>query len=134
MKRKYLMIVGFLLSLLFFRLFFIRSDKSKGKLSATVQICDKHLFVETYKIFESGAYGGDRVSDYLTDSATFRMYVGTFDNGKERFKYQCTGDSIYLSKISFVEEGMPYKTKTISKIVYKRAYSLLDLKKKKVFE
>jgi hypothetical protein len=128
------MIVGFLLLLLFFKLFFIRSDKSKGKLASTVQLCDKPLFVETYKIFESGAYGGDRVSDYLTDSFNFRMYVGTFDNGKEHFKYQCMGDSIYLSKISFVEEGMPYKTKTISKIIYKRAYSLLDLKKKKVFE
>jgi len=43
----------------------------------------KELFVETFTIFGSGAYGTDVVTQYLTDSIEFRKYIGTFDEGNE---------------------------------------------------
>jgi hypothetical protein len=64
----------------------------------TVEVCDKTLFVEVYKIIGGGAYGGDRVSNYLTDSLTFRIYAGTFITGNAFNTYECDGDSVRILK------------------------------------
>lgn len=111
------------------------NDRSKKKHVSTRRICDSsRLFVETYTIFGSGAYGGDRVSNYLTDSVNFRFYIGAFDNAHENYTYQCKGDTIYIEKISIEEEGIPYKTKTITKIIEKREINLRTLQNQHKFE
>jgi|SRR5437762_6171281 len=104
-----------------------KSNRSKGKYASTVQICNQNLYIETYTIFGSGAYGGDRVSDYLTDSLNFKMYVGTYDNADEGFSYVCKGDSVKIYKVKGIRENR-------NKIVRTLTYSLSDLKKKKIFE
>jgi uncharacterized protein YozE (UPF0346 family) len=81
-----------------FVIFGCHSDRSKNKHTSTVKVCDNRIFIEEFEIFNSGAFGGDRVSQYLTDSANFRMYVGTFDNAHEFYSYKCNGDSIVIYK------------------------------------
>jgi hypothetical protein len=102
-------------------------DRRKTKHSSTVRVCNKNLFVETYEIVGGGAYGGDLVSDYLTDSVNFRIYIGTYDNGDEGYSYKCTGDSVDINKVTGRREND-------NKIVDKKIYSLLGLEKKKIFE
>lgn len=63
----------------------------------TIEVCDD-LYVETYLEFSSGAYGGDIVYHYLTDSSKFRIYIGKFDNSNGEIGYTCTGDSIVVVK------------------------------------
>jgi hypothetical protein len=111
-----------------------RSDKSKANHSSTIEVCDKTLFVEKYTIAGGGAHGGDRISDYLTDSINFRMYIGTFDNAHENFTYECKGDSVYIEKVRMEEEGIPYNTKTIVKVIEKKIVDLKMLRKQKKFE
>lgn len=124
-------------SLLFF-LFFLfscRNDRSKDKHTSTTRVCDNNkLFVETYTIFGSGAYGGDRVSNYLTDSVNFRLYIGAFDNAHENYTYVCKGDTIYIEKVSIEEEGIPYNTKTITKVIERKTVDLKTLQKQNKFE
>lgn len=103
------------------------NDRNKTTHSSTVRVCNRNLVVETYEIAGGGAYGGDRVSDYLTDSVNFRIYVGTYDNADEGYSYECTGDSVYVLKITG-------RRKNENKIVDKKVYSLLGLEKKKIFE
>src|SRR4051812_42928764 len=76
-----------------------RNDRSKKEHHSTTPVCDNRLFVETFTIFGSGAYGGDRVSDYLTDSTTFRIYIGTFDDAHGGYSYQCNGDSVKVYRV-----------------------------------
>lgn len=83
--------------------------------------------VETYTIFGGGAYGSDKVSDYLTDSTNFRVYIGTYDNGDEGYSYECKGDSIKVYKITGRRENK-------NKIVGTTVYNLSELREKKVFE
>lgn len=108
-------------------MFGCKNDKDKDKHASTIRICNKNLYVETYTIFGSGAYGGDRVSDYLTDSINFRIYVGAYDNGEEAYSYQCKSDSVYIYKVTGTRENK-------NKIVATTVYNLLRLKSKKIFE
>jgi len=111
------------------------NDRNKEKHVSTRSICDSNiLFVETYTIFGSGAYGGDRVSNYLTDSVNFRFFIGAYDNAHENYTYLCKGDTIYIDKISIEEEGIPYNTKTITKVIEKREVHLKTLQKQHNFE
>lgn len=103
-----------------------RGDRSKAKHDRTTVLCNKSLFVETYKIFESGAYGGDKVSDYLTDSANFRIYIGTFDNADGGYSFECKEDSVYVYLID--------QRPTLNKILNTRVYSITNLKKQRKFE
>ncbi|MBL7750391.1 MAG: hypothetical protein JNN29_03360 [Chitinophagaceae bacterium] len=111
-----------------------RSDRSKRYHSTTIEVCGKALLVEKYVVSGGGAFGGDRVSDYLTDSSNFRIYIGTFDNANENFTYECKGDSIYIEKISIEEEGIPYKTKTVVRVIEKRVIDLNTLRNNGKFE
>jgi len=72
----------------------------------------KELFVETFTIFGSGAYGTDVVTQYLTDSIEFRKYIGTFDEGNEFYYYNISGDTVNVEKYKV---GMNGKGKTLLK-------------------
>ena len=102
-----------------------RGDRSKKELLWTNTICDK-LHTETYLIIGGGAGGGDRVSQYLTDSSSFRIYIGTFVQGYGFYSYKCSGDSITVYK-SLTENGK-------SIVENQKIYLLSDLKKKKIVE
>lgn len=81
------------------------------------------LYVETYVVFGSGAFGTDIVSQYLTDSTSFREYVGTFDEGPEYYYYRVSGDTIYIEKYNS-SEG-----KNSKKLLEKKLLLISDLKK-----
>ncbi len=104
-----------------------RGDRSKAKYDSTVALCNKKLFVETFTIFGSGAFGGDRVSEYLTDSVNFRIYIGTFDNAHEGYSFEYFGDSIKVSKSVDGANG----NRRIESI---RFYSFSQLKASKRFD
>ena len=104
-----------------------RDNRSKKDHTSTTQICDKYLFVETFEIYGGNAYDGDIVSQFLTDSTNFRIYVGTFDNAHEGYSYQCSGDSIRISKLTYDSSG----NKNILNI---NSYNIAELKKSKRFE
>ena len=86
------------------------------KYSRTITVCDGNLFVERYRHnFIDVAYY------YLTDSSTFSMYVGKFDNEHGGYHIKCLKDSIEISEI--YEE----------KILNSRKYNLFDLQKRNDF-
>ncbi len=62
-------------------------------------MCDQHLYVESFIITKGGAYGGDRKSQYLTDSVNFRIFIGVYDNSDGGYSYRCKGDSIYVYNV-----------------------------------
>lgn len=63
------------------------------KYKFTAKVCDTKLFVEVFNI---NTFGVD--ADYLTDSVSFRKYIGDFDNEHENYSYGCKGDSVYIMK------------------------------------
>jgi hypothetical protein len=103
-----------------------KSDRSKSEHDHTTALCNDRLFVETYNIFNSGAFGGNRVSQYLTDSTNFRIYIGTFDNAEGGYSYNCNDDQVIVYR---VEQGQSQ-----SKIIDSISYSIADLKRKKILE
>ena len=74
-------------------------DRSKEHYKATDKIGD-HLFVEVFTPFGGGAFGGDRVSEYLTDSISFRKYIGTFVDSDAGISYKVVNDTLYIEKYS----------------------------------
>jgi hypothetical protein len=102
------------------------ADRSKRHYKTTYKNGD-HLFVEVFTIFGSGAFGGDRLSEYLTDSISFRKYVGTFDDNAEAISYKMVIDSIYIEKYSLPGRN----TNLVSE---KQTYNINSLKKENRFE
>lgn len=81
----------------------------------TTQVCKGRLFVER---FNDDPAGLDK--HFLTDSTTFRMEVGRFDNEHEGFHYSCEGDSIYVKRFAMNDEGVKEGWKIV-------AFSVQDL-------
>ena len=52
-----------------------------------------HLYVED---FDVNLFGVDEV--YLTDSTSFRIYIGKYDVEHERLSFECAGDSVIIYK------------------------------------
>jgi hypothetical protein len=88
---------------------------------STTKICGGQLYVETFNVNPAGVD-----EDYLTDSLSFRIFVGKFDNEHENFSYVCNGDSIRIMKLAVEASGRKMKI-TESKLL-----SLADLKNKKI--
>ncbi len=76
--------------------------------------------------------GSDVYSEYLTDSTTFRVYTGNFDDNNEKLDYNCSADSIYVEKRT--NKGYARDDWNTFKVLEKKGYSLEDLKKRHVFE
>lgn len=75
----------------------------------TEEICGG-LYVENYTTFGMGAGGGSMVGDCLTDSITFRVFVGIFDEGYEGINYNCQGDSLKVKFYSSdIKQGKFHK-------------------------
>ena len=103
------------------------SYRSKKHFGGTVVICNK-LYVEFFNVFSSGAFGGDMISEYLTDSTNFRIYIGTFDNADYKYVYGCYGDSIMVKKLHNTNRD------TFPSVIETRIFSLKKLEKEKQFE
>ena len=113
----------------YFFSFGCRNDRSKDKLKAIIHICNQHLFVEKYEVWGGGAYDGDMISVYLTDSTNFRIYLRTYDNAHESIGFECKGEDS-VNVYNQVIDTATNKFKT----VMSKVYSLSELRKKKIFE
>jgi hypothetical protein len=102
------------------------NKKSKKDYRTTVPVCDK-LYVEVYRVFGSGAFGGDLLSDYLTDSANFRVFIGTYDDYSENYAYKCNGMNIVIQKVSHANNSDIRKLEKVS-------FSLDSLKRQHLYE
>ena len=91
---------------------------------STTKVCGGRLYAECFNV---NPFGVDE--NYLTDSMSFKIYIGKFDNEHENFSYVCNGDSIKVLKLT---EGTAAgeKMKRVDSVIL----SLSDLKMKKVPE
>src|SRR6185312_11937929 len=119
-KRPTSLILNFLFFCVLFQ--FGCKENGKGKYMYTSQV-GKNLYIEVYKTFASGAYGGDILTNYLTDSANFRVFVGSFDDYDSHFSYKCLDDSLMVYNMYKSE------TDTVFRIRQINSYKLSNLKK-----
>ena len=75
-------------------LFLLISGCAEKKYKRTKKITDGNLYVEVFTANSLGLY-----QEYLTDSLTFRLYIGTVDQEHDYYTYQCRGDSLYIKKV-----------------------------------
>jgi len=52
-----------------------------------------NLYVEVYQVNRFGVN-----ADYLTDSISFKKYIGDWDEEHETYSYYCEADSVYIMK------------------------------------
>lgn len=90
--------------------------------SRTTKLNDR-LYIETYIVSGQGAFGTDMVSQYITDSSSFRKYVGTFDEGPEFHYYRVSADTVYIEKYLATEGKEP------KKLLSEKFLTIPDLKK-----
>ncbi len=96
-------------------LFCCKNKNNKGEYRHTTEI-GKGLYLEVYRTFGSGAFGGDMISQYLTDTLNFRVCIGEFDNSIEHFSYINNEDTIEIQKLETSDGGGSFHT--ISKKIY----------------
>jgi len=89
----------------------------------TSHVCNGKLYAENFNVNPAGV---DAV--YLTDSLSFRLYVGKYDNEHENFNFGCKGDSVIIKKLASID------TTGIMKVIETNVYNLKDLKTKGRFE
>lgn len=98
-----------------------KNKNDKGEYRHTTEI-EKGLFLEVYRTFRSGALGGDMINHYLTDTISFRVYIGEFDNTIGHYSYKSIGDSIEIQKLETSDGGASFN------IASKKIYDLRKLK------
>lgn len=116
-----------LLFILLYLVFGCDSSSNKKDYKFTAKVCE-HLHVELFTTFGSGAFGGDMVSNYLTDSTNFRILIGKYDNNKEAYSYECREDSVIVERFNIVRED---SKKIVTEV---KVFSLEMLRKEHKFE
>ena len=76
--------------------------KSKEKLFGTISVCG-NIWEEKFRFFSGGAYSAELYSDYITDSANFRVYIGSHDE-YAGFEYTCNGDTLFVKEYKVNED------------------------------
>src|SRR5688572_9563484 len=92
------------------------NDRSKKRFKWTEIICNQ-LYVETYVIMSKGTEGAERLSQYLTDSSSFRIHIGNIVQGRDYNAYECSGDTIKVHKkiYSEITETKKYEMSILKK-------------------
>jgi hypothetical protein len=109
------------LAFIFLSLF---SCKDKPKFFVASKVCNG-LYREKYRVFSGGAWSAEKYEGYLTDSTTFRHYIGSHDEYGS-YHYDCAGDTIIVRKYSHSEEG--------KKLTEERNFSLAEFKREHEFK
>ncbi len=87
-----------------------------------------HLYVETYCVFGQGAFGTDLVSDWLTDKSNFRIYIGTYDEGRGGFRLECKDSTVYVRECLYDDNDHFIKESLVD------VYNIAGLKKLQNFK
>jgi hypothetical protein len=93
---------------------------------STGKACNGALYIEFFRV---NAVGID--AEYLTDSVSFRHYIGTFDPEHERYTYTCNGDSIDIKKFRRGDSDVP---DTVAKLMEHKVINLAILRREHKFE
>jgi len=114
----------FLFYLLFLSLFSCQDvNYSKENHLRTIRI-DENLYVETYNVYNGGVPGGAVETSYLTDSVTFRKYLG------KAMDYELIYTFLFQQKMALV-----VKINTDSyKVKETTIYDISELKEEGKFE
>jgi hypothetical protein len=121
-------IVTIILFLVFLVYFLFRDNTySKDEPMSSKEIAKSGIYREVYRVYGGGVYGGDVRTVYLTDSLTFRKYVGKmFDH--EQIVMKCINrNQIAVLKLDLDKE--PPRN-----VIDSTVYSLSDLKKESKWE
>ena len=111
------------------------SDRSKRYYKGTGTLFNyqtgKCLYIECFCVYGYGYMTTDLNSKYLTDSVSFRKYLGVYDEGDESINVICKGDSIIVEKTSSESINIEFSD---PRVLEKKSYSLKELKREHVFE
>ncbi|WP_316838582.1 hypothetical protein [Pedobacter gandavensis] len=88
--------------------------------------CSK-LYVEVFNDLGVGLPESDLTYDYLTDSSSFRLFLGKYDETSEILTADIKGDSVIIIKST--NEGQSPEWQS-PKVLEKKVYSLKELKEK----
>ena len=87
------------------------------------------VYREEYLFYAGGVFGGDITYSYLTDSMSFRVYVGKYDDNGMIIYNVCPNDSIKAYKITDI--GLIKHRYDTS---FLQSYSVSVLRENNVFE
>lgn len=93
--------------------------------------CGCNLYTEHYNVYDQGVWGTGLNSEYLTDSVSFRKYLGIYDEGYEHIHMACKGDSIIVTKTSSEFISTQWSD---PKVLERKSYSLSRLRKRNDFD
>ena len=99
------------------------NDKSRKNHKWTFKVCDS-LYTEIFSTFGQGAWGGDRDGKWLTDSVSFRIFLGAFDEVNGKIYIECKNDSVFVTR--FPDDLDVNKD---LKAPVTKTYRIVDLKK-----
>lgn len=109
--------------------FFSEKNYSTTKIhQATYTPCEQ-LFMENFIITQQGALGGDYIETYLTDSISFRVLVGKYNNAHEVLHCICKDRKIIF--LLFTNNGADsslYKTFNLDSLKNTGNYQLNIMK------
>ena len=60
-------------------------------------ICDGQFFLEKFRVYNGGVHAGDTYADYVTDSTTFRTFIG-IHNDASGYIYRCSTGVLSVRK------------------------------------
>jgi hypothetical protein len=89
---------------------------------------EQNLYIEVYR----AGLIGNLTSQYLTDSLTFRLYLGTFDDENARIYCKIDGDDVHVEQREF-QKGAGPQLDTF-KVVSEKDYNLKELKEGHKFD
>jgi hypothetical protein len=81
--------------------------------------------MEIFSTFGQGAFGGDRDGKWLTDSMSFRIFLGAFDETNGKIVVECERDSVLVTQFPDNLDVNKHLKSPVTK-----TYQLKELKKK----
>ncbi|MFC1226678.1 hypothetical protein ACFE6N_22935 [Pedobacter sp. BG31] len=102
-------------------------QKSKKKFHSSYKI-GKGYHIESYNV----GLMNNLLLEYLTDSSTFRIYLGTYDDENEIIHCKLKGDTIYVEKKGYKDGASKEFEQMTTKQI--QIYSIKKLKSKNIFE
>lgn len=111
---------------------------NKKKHLRTLNLCNKNaqskckdLHLEIFSDLGVGLPGSDLTYDYLTDSSSFRLFIGKYDDISEILTTDIKGDSVLIVKSTMEGQSQEWQN---HKILERKVYSLKMLKKQGKFD
>ena len=91
---------------------------------------EQNLVVEVYRAGSTG----NLTSEYLTDSANFRVYLGTFNNTNDYHHYKVKGDRFMIEKLQHERNFGTNANANRTVLPERKTLNLAELKHKHRFD